>query len=64
MVLAFPLSWWLVSSWLQDFAYRIDLSAIPFILSGVITLIASVSVVSLRCLKAANTNPVKALKYE
>jgi len=64
MFLAFPLSWWLVSSWLQNFAYRIDLSAIPFILSGVITLIASVSVVSLRCLKAANTNPVNALKYE
>ena len=64
MVLAFPLSWFLVSSWLQDFAYRIDLTALPFILSGIITLIASVSVVSLRCLKAANTNPVKALKYE
>jgi len=64
MVLAFPLSWWLVSNWLQGFAYRIDLDALPFILSGIITLIASLSVVSLRCLKAANTNPVEALKYE
>ena len=64
MALAFPLSWWLVSSWLQGFAYRINLNAIPFILSGLITLIISVSVVSLRCLSAANTDPVKALKYE
>jgi len=64
MILAFPLSWWLVSSWLQGFAYRIELNALPFVLSGIITLFASVSVVSLRCLKAANSNPVKALKYE
>jgi len=64
MILAFHLSWWLVSSWLQGFAYRIELNALPFILSGIIMLITSVSVVSLRCLKAANSNPVKALKYE
>jgi len=64
MILAFPLSWWLISSWLRGFAYQINMSALPFILSGTITLIASFSVISVRCLKAANTNPVEALKHE
>jgi putative ABC transport system permease protein len=64
ILLAVPLSWYLVKAWLQDFAYRIEINAIPFILASLITLAVAISVVALRCVKAASQNAVEALKYE
>ena len=64
ILLAFPLSWFADTFWLQNFAYRININVLPFILSGLIVILISISVVLLRCLKAANANPVVSLKYE
>ncbi len=64
VIIAFPLSGCIVSMWLQNFAYRISLNTLPFIISGMCVLGISILIVSLRCLKTAQANPVDALKYE
>ncbi|MFC6861452.1 ABC transporter permease [Zunongwangia atlantica] len=64
LVLAFPLAAWLMNSWLQNFAYRIDLNWIIFIVAGVIAIFIAIATVSFHAIKAALTNPVKSLKTE
>jgi hypothetical protein len=50
--------------WLQAYAYRIDLNAMPFIISiGLLALITGI-LISLQTVKAANANPVKSLRTE
>jgi putative ABC transport system permease protein len=53
-----------MKSWLQNFAYHIDLKVGYFLLSGIITLLIAVITVSYLAVNAANKNPVKALNYE
>jgi len=50
--------------WLQNFAYRIDLSWWVFALSGVIALLIAFLTVSWQSYRAASKNPVEALRYE
>jgi putative ABC transport system permease protein len=63
-VIALPLSWWFMSKWLQDFAYRIDISWWIFALAGIIALLIAVLTVSSQAIKAALSNPVKSLRTE
>jgi putative ABC transport system permease protein len=49
---------------LENFAYRINLTAGAFILAGAAALIIAMITVSLQAAKAATANPVEALKYE
>lgn len=63
-VLAIPLSWWLLSQWLDGFAYRIDLSLWIFVLAAVGALAIAVATVSVQAIRAAHVNPVEALKDE
>jgi putative ABC transport system permease protein len=62
--LAIPLAWWLLSQWLEDFAYRIDLGVGLFLGAGFGALLLAVLTVGLQSLKAAMANPVDALKDE
>ena len=64
MFISIPLSWYISNFWLQDFAYRVDLNSIPFVIAGITLMFLSISVVGLRCLRAANNNPVDMLKYD
>ncbi len=57
-------AWYLMSQWLQGFKYKIDLSLGSFILAGAVIFVLTVITISKIALKAANQNPVKALKYE
>jgi putative ABC transport system permease protein len=59
-----PVSYYAVDKWLQNFAYHISVGWTSFILSGVIVLFISVLTVSYHTLKAANANPVDSLRYE
>jgi putative ABC transport system permease protein len=61
---ALPVSWYWMNKWLQDFAYRIDISLLTFALSGSIALVIAVATVSIQAIKAAIANPVESLKYE
>ena len=63
-VIAWPVGYYIMKSWLQNFAYRIDLNLGYFILSGSITLLIALFTVSYLAFNAANKNPVLALKYE
>jgi putative ABC transport system permease protein len=63
-VIAFPVAYYFVNKWLQDFAYRIDLSWWVFVLSGGIALIIALVTVSVHAIKAAVANPIDALRYE
>ncbi len=63
-IIAFPLSWWLMESWLQDFTYRIDFSIWFFIIAGVTLLLMALTVITMQALRSSLTNPADALKEE
>src|SRR5262249_50264485 len=64
IVFATPLTWWVMSSWLQDFASRIPLSWWLFAIPSLVVVFIALFTVSIHTLKAARTNPVKSLRYE
>lgn len=57
-------AYWVVSSWLAGFAYRIDISPWTFVVSGVAALVIAWITVGFQALKTASSNPVDALRYE
>jgi len=63
-VLATPLAWYLMESWLADFAYRIQLRWWMFALAGGAALLIAFGTVSIQGVKAALADPVKALRAE
>ncbi|MCG8372867.1 MAG: ABC transporter permease [Balneolales bacterium] len=62
--IAAPVAWYGLTLWLQNFAYRIDLGAFPFLAAGLSTLFIALFTVSGQCIKAALTNPIESLKTE
>jgi putative ABC transport system permease protein len=63
-VIAFPLSYWAMSRWLQDFAYRIQISWLVFVIAGAAALFIALFTVSFKAIKAALANPVTSLRTE
>ncbi|WP_158857809.1 ABC transporter permease [Lunatibacter salilacus] len=63
-LIALPLSWLILSSWLDNFAYKVDLSWKYFALAGVLTFAISILTVSVQAAKAAMVNPVRSLRSE
>lgn len=63
-LIAWPIAYLVLNQWLNEFAFRIAMPVFPFVFSGVITLLLTILIVSLQSFKAANANPVDALKYE
>ena len=63
-LLAWPVAYFAMNKWLQDFAYRINLSWWMFALAGALALLIAVLTVSFQAIKAALGNPVVALRYE
>jgi putative ABC transport system permease protein len=53
-----------MNSWLQNFAYRIDIGALTFIFAGIVTVGIALATVSYQAIKAALANPIEALRYE
>lgn len=58
------LAWYVSNSWLQGFAYRVPVSPLVFILSGVTAIAIAWLTVSYQSIKAASANPVDSLRYE
>jgi putative ABC transport system permease protein len=63
-VIAFPLAWWVMHNWLQDFAYRTGMSWWVFIMAGAVAALIAIVTVSFQTIKAAIMNPVKSLRNE
>ncbi|MGC4101695.1 ABC transporter permease [Ferruginibacter sp.] len=64
IVIASPIAWLIMNSWLKDFAYRIHISAWVFILAAAAALLIAFFTVSFQAIKAALANPVKSLRTE
>ncbi|MEO5890550.1 MAG: ABC transporter permease [Ferruginibacter sp.] len=63
-VLAAPVAWFAMNKWLQDFAYRIDISAWVFVVTALLAVTITIITVSFQAIKAAIVNPVKSLRTE
>jgi putative ABC transport system permease protein len=63
-IIAWPFAYYFMDKWLQDFAYRIEITWWLFVLSGGIALMIALITVSYQAIKAATANPVEALRYE
>uniref|UniRef100_UPI003216A04F ABC transporter permease n=1 Tax=uncultured Draconibacterium sp. TaxID=1573823 RepID=UPI003216A04F len=62
--IATPVAWYAVSKWLENFAYKINISWTIFALAGVLALGIALLTVSWQSMRAATKNPVEALRYE
>jgi putative ABC transport system permease protein len=63
-IIAFPLAWWAMRIWLQDFAYRININWWVFVSAGLAAVFIALITVSFQAIKAAMANPVKSLRSE
>ena len=63
-VVAWPLAWWAMHHWLQNFSYRVDIGLIIFITAGVIALLIAILTIGFQAIKVAVANPVNALRDE
>jgi putative ABC transport system permease protein len=63
-LIAFPIAWWAMQSWLEDFAYRINIQAWVFMAAGVIALVIALLTIVFQAIKAAIANPIKSLRTE
>jgi putative ABC transport system permease protein len=63
-IVAVPVTWFVMNSWLNDFAYRINISWWIFLLAGVIAILIALITISFQSIKAAMANPVKSLRTE
>jgi putative ABC transport system permease protein len=63
-VIACPIGWYAMHKWLENFAYKTDMSWWVFALSGLMAIIIALLTLSWQSLKVATRNPVEALRYE
>jgi ABC-type antimicrobial peptide transport system permease subunit len=64
ILLATPISWYMMNNWLSGFAYHTDLSAWIFVIAGILAILIALATVSFQSVKAALANPVNSLKAE
>ena len=63
-VIASPLAWWAMHSWLQNYSYHIDVGWQVFVITGVVSISIALATISYQAIKAALANPVKSLRSE
>jgi ABC-type transport system, involved in lipoprotein release, permease component len=63
-VIASPIAWFVMNSWLQNFAFRIDIKWWIFLAAGLLSVVIALSTISFQAIKAAIANPVKSLRTE
>jgi len=64
LIIAVPLTWWVMNNWLQDFAYRISIHWWVFAFAGILAVLIALVTVGFQALKAAMASPVKSLHTE
>ena len=63
-IIAWPITYFMMHKWLQNFIYRIDITLWTFLFGGLLTLIIALILVSYQAVKTSAANPIDALKYE
>jgi putative ABC transport system permease protein len=63
-LIAWPVAWWVMRDWLNNFDARIDLGPTPFLLAGLLALLIAIGTIAGHALKVARSNPINALRYE
>lgn len=63
-IIAFPIAWFLMKRWLEDFAYHIEMKWWMFLVSGAITVLVAILTIGFQTIKAASANPIKSLRAE
>jgi putative ABC transport system permease protein len=63
-LVAFPVAWWMMHSWLQNYKYRIEISWWIFLAAGIAAILIALITISFQSIKAAIANPVKSLRTE
>jgi putative ABC transport system permease protein len=63
-VIAWPVAWYIMGQWLDNFAYKTTMHWWLFILAGFIALAIAIGTVSWQAIRAATANPVESLRYE
>lgn len=63
-LVAWPLAHYAIESWLENFAYRLDIAWWTYALGGAVTLVTACCITSYQAFKAAITNPIEALRHE
>ncbi|TXJ93773.1 ABC transporter permease [Flagellimonas pelagia] len=64
ILIASPIAWYLMSGWLQQFAYRTNIGWAVFVIASILTILIALLTVSFQAIKAASANPVKSLRTE
>ena len=64
LVIASPIAWYFMNEWLQDFSYKVSISWWLFVVAGFAAVLIALVTISFQSVKAAMTNPVKALRSE
>ena len=63
-IVAFPVAWWMMSNWLHNYKYRIEISWWIFLAAGLSAILIALITISFQSIKAAMANPVKNLRTE
>jgi putative ABC transport system permease protein len=63
-VISFPVAWWAMNKWLQDFVYRINIGWWVFVAAAIVAVVIAFLTISAQAIKAAVSNPVKSLRTE
>lgn len=63
-VIACPVAWWAMNNWLNNYAYHITISLLPFVLSIIFLAVITLLLIGFQTIKAAIANPVKSLRTE
>ena len=63
-MVAFPVAWWMMHNWLQNYEYRIEISWWIFLAAGIAAVLIALITISFQSIKAAIANPVKSLRTE
>jgi putative ABC transport system permease protein len=64
ILIASPIAWWAMDIWLQEFAYRTEITIWVFLTTGLITMLIAIMTVSSQAIKVAISNPVDSLRSE
>lgn len=63
-MIASPVAWWCMHTWLQHYTYRVSINGWIFVVTGLLSMLIAIATVSYQAVKAALTNPVKSLRAE